>query len=110
MKRLLIVIQFLFVGFSGQALAETWSCSYTHAGDVKTAVWVREGNGFYNVYSKTTNYIINENQDFIHLYNQIEGFTTYFATTLSKHNSMFSMVALDPPENSDIIYGDCLVY
>ena len=92
--------------------AETWSCPYQHGNEQHLFVRERASGGFRNPTweGSSIQTILRENERIIHLYFSHEQFTTYFAMVLDKEDKKFSMVALDPGSNSDIIEGDCVVY
>tara|TARA_Y100001936_G_C15761822_1_gene501651 strand:- start:229 stop:567 length:339 start_codon:yes stop_codon:yes gene_type:complete len=108
-----ILISFILTLFYPFALeAETWSCSYLHENNQKVFIRERVSGGFQDpTYARASvEIILRENERFIHLYSPQDHFTSYYASVLDKKNMRFSMVALKPGVNSDIIEGDCVVY
>lgn len=92
--------------------AETWTCTYDHANEQKIFVRERTNGGFIN---PTNEYsyveeILREDDELIHLYSPQDFYTMYYAIVLDKKDKKFSMVGLDPGNNTSIIEGDCLVY
>tara|TARA_Y100001970_G_C13950224_1_gene707860 strand:+ start:145 stop:480 length:336 start_codon:yes stop_codon:yes gene_type:complete len=90
--------------------AETWSCSYMWNGESRNWVIKREGNIFVKPTSGAIEKIVQETDEFIHLYNNILGFRTYYATSLDKIGKKFSMVGLEPGRDTRIISGNCVIY
>ena len=54
--------------------------------------------------------IIEENENSIHLYRSYPDLADYFAVFLDKKDRMFSMVALNPDDDSKIITGQCEIF
>ena len=84
--------------------SETWICRYEHQGKKKTFVRYRRGFEFVSDYDATSE-ILNENENNIHLYSFYSGLENYYATFLDKKNSMFSMIALNPGNDTSLISG-----
>ena len=94
---------------STKILAEEWSCTYEHKGKTQELIRRRVGSYTFEDAEGIEDKIIKENEKFIHLYSNIEGFKFYFATHLDKENNKFSMVGLEPGKDTDIISGSCLI-
>ncbi len=97
----------MLILFSPQkAQAEIWSCTYQF--DEETRNWVRrrDGNQFVSSYNSRSK-IIRENENVIHLYNSYSEMENYYASVLHKKRRMFSMVALNPGDDTRVIYGPC---
>ena len=90
--------------------AETWSCSYMWNGKSENFVVKREGNVFVRPYTGVIEKIVQETDEFIHLYNHIPGYSTYYATSLDKIGKKFSMVGLEPGNDTNIIGGNCVIF
>ena len=90
--------------------AETWSCSYMWNGESRNWVAKREGNVFVVPTTSIIQKIVQETDEFIHLYNNISGFNTYYAISLDKIGKKFSMVGLEPGRDTRIISGNCIIY
>ncbi len=79
-------------------------------GESRNWVVKREGNVFVIPTSGTIRKIVQETDEFIHLYNNISGFKTYCAIFLDKIGKKFSMVGLEPGIDTRIISGNCIIY
>ena len=88
--------------------SETWICRYEFQGEKKSFIRYRKGFEFVSDYDSTSE-ILNENEDNIHLYSFFSGLENYYAVFLDKKNSMFSMIALNPGEDSALISGSCTI-
>ena len=94
--------------------AETYFCTYQHAGENKKTAYKRDGIHFLDLYEDGTEIqieIIKESNEFIHLYKSYIEFSipNYFATVIDKKNKTFVMGALEYNNSSDIIQGTCIV-
>ncbi len=107
--RLFVFLLCLFLTIS-LVRAETWSCSYMWKGDNKNWVIKREGNIFVKPVSGAIETIVEETNEFVHLYSRIKPFNTYFATYLDKIGQRFSMVGLQPGSDTNIISGKCVIF
>ena len=112
MKKRITFVYLLIVMLSSISLeavkSETWICRYTHQGKKKSFIRYRKGFEFVSDYDATSE-ILNENEDNIHLYSFYSDLDDYFATFLDKKNSMFSMIALNPGNDTALISGDCKI-
>ena len=87
--------------------AETWSCTYQFDGKTKKFLIYRQGDQFNNLDSGFYK-IIDENGSKIHLYKTFfPDMKNYYAISLDNKKRMFSMVALNPGNDSAIISGPC---
>ena len=115
MKTLLTLFVLLF---SSSVVAETWSCTYEWNNEMLQKTLVRKNDSFYDVYefngdvdiSNSGDIIIKENSNFIHLYNNIDGFDTAYLTILDKSKKVFVMVGLEYNNSTDIIEGNCIIF
>ena len=110
MKFFLLSLIFFSINIVNFAYGETWSCAYNFQGKVKNKILIRDGKLFKDEDGYTLSTYINESNDYIHIYQTIGNFGTYFATYLDKKNNKFSMVGLDPNNNTKIITGNCIVF
>ena len=112
MKKSIFISFILTVLYPFSTQAETWSCPYQYGNEQKLFVKERVSGGFRTpTYDgASVNIILRENERYIHLYYSHDAFTDYFAIVLDKEDKEFSMVALDPGNNSNIIEGDCVIY
>ena len=91
--------------------AETWSCPYQVGNETNLFIRERVSGGFRSpTWEATVDTILNENERTIHLYHYGQVTANFFAVVLDKEDKKFSMVALDPGNNSVIIEGDCVIY
>ena len=86
MKKLLTIMVLSLMNFN-VVYAETWSCVYQSNNEPKQVILERKGNKFHNIYKdnfidKRGMSIINETNNFIHLYDHIAG--TVFIVMLNK--------------------------
>ena len=87
--------------------AETWSCTYQFGGEIMKFRKYRQGDQFNNPDSGFYK-IIDENRTKIHLYKTFyPDMNNYYAVSFDKKKRMFSMVALNPDNDSKIISGPC---
>lgn len=111
MKKSILISLILTLFFPFSLEAETWSCPYQHNNEQGLFVRERVSGGFQDpTYQSSVEIILRENKRFIHLYSHQDHFDSYYATVLNKENKKFSMVALQPGNNTDIIEGDCVIY
>ena len=111
MKRIFLFILIVLSHGVNAANGETWSCSYQYSNEIKNKVLIRDSNIFKDESGAIVSTYINETKDFIHIYNTIGSFGTYFATLLDKNDKKFQRVAIGLEDfRSAIINGSCIVY
>ena len=99
----------LTIPFPQNAKAETWSCKYQFAGKTEKFITYRQGKIF-NSPDTGIYQIIDENNRKIHLYySYMPDMESYYAVSFDKDKKIFSMVALSPGNDSEIISGPCKV-
>ena len=102
----------LLVGFNALSLrtlnAETWFCKYKFDNQTKKFDMSRKGNQF-NFQEFGFFQILAENKNRIHLYKNFPDLNNYYAISIDKNKKIFSMIALSPDDDSDIISGPCRV-
>ena len=90
------------------AIAETWSCSYSWNGEVQYWSRTRKGNVFTSKKAGTYQ-IIKEDEKKIHLYLSYPFSATYYAIVLNKQKRKFHMSALGHEKGSGEMSGPCSI-
>ena len=111
MKQLLLILSFT-LGLTTVANAETWSCAYLFYEKPMNAIFVREGDRFYSVSSKSHYDIVYEDDNMISLHRSYSSMEPiYFAVLLAKTEKRFATIGLRVEENSThLAEGNCQVY
>ena len=111
MKKLLTIVVLGLI-CSNVVYAETWSCVYQFNNEPKQVILERKGNKFHQFFDsnnidKRGMSIINETNNFIHLYSHI---SSVFIVILDKPKKNFVMVGLDYKNSTKVIEGKCTIF
>ena len=109
-----ILLTFFVLFFSSSVFAETFSCTFESNGQIYNPLFKREGRNFIAIYENDTEIpllILNETNEYIHLYNmELADFSeTLYAMVLHKKNKTFTLIALKYKETLDS-EGECRVF
>ena len=105
MKYFFIYLSVLLVGLFNFAHAETWTCSYEYKGEAHQRILIRE-EGFFNSPPANLEYLIlNEDENYAHLYLNIGG--VYWSLYLNKKRERFMSTFLSPYMASEHHSGKC---
>ncbi len=96
--------------FSSQLLAETWNCSYYFRNKLNTYEVKRQGNALVTP-EGPRNKILYENEKVIYAYDYYAPrFKTFYALHIDKEKMMFSLIGLEPGNDTDLVTGKCKVF
>ena len=111
MKKLLTIVVLGLI-CSNVVYAETWSCVYQFNNESRQMILERRGNKFHQIFDSNTidnigMNIINETNNFIHLYRHID---SVFIVILDKPKKNFVMVGLNYKNSTKVIEGKCTIF